>query len=283
MQLDTFQTASQFLAVVQEDLEQFETKNSLILGITLSLRKLPVSLDITPTFIVVREQDVNVLIAVLVPPHPVLLAIPGKHSASSFQLLADYLCNANLPVSGVNAADGYSSIFAEEWIRMTGKSVKHTIHQKLFQLTKVVDNLPAVKGTLRPATLDDLGLMRQWITAFEIDVFGESHMPSERVMQRVTQGELYIWESETPHCMAGKSRPTDNTISINGVYTPKEWRRQGFATATVANLSKELLDEGYSKCVLYTDMANPTSNCIYQKIGYEPVCNFAHVHFNTRA
>jgi len=35
-----------------------------------------------------------------------------------------------------------------------------------------------------------------------------------------------------------------------------------------------LLDEGRRFCALFTDLANPTSNRIYHKIGYRPVCDF---------
>jgi predicted GNAT family acetyltransferase len=73
--------------------------------------------------------------------------------------------------------------------------------------------------------------------------------------------------------MAGRARPTRSTITVNAVYTPPELRRQGFATAAVAALSRALLAEGYPSCVLYTDLANPTSNSIYRRIGYEPVAD----------
>ena len=71
------------------------------------------------------------------------------------------------------------------------------------------------------------------------------------------------------------TRPTRNGVSVGGVYTPPELRRKGYATACVAALSALLLDRGHSFCVLYTDLANPTSNSIYQKIGYRPVTDSA--------
>ena len=55
------------------------------------------------------------------------------------------------------------------------------------------------------------------------------------------------------------------------VYTPPELRGHGYASAVVAALSQRLLDAGHQYCALYTDLANPTSNSIYQKIGYTPV------------
>ena len=64
------------------------------------------------------------------------------------------------------------------------------------------------------------------------------------------------------------------------MYTPPEYRRKGYASSCVAALSKTLLDKGYQYCFLFTDLANPTSNSIYQKIGYKPVCNVSNLKFD---
>ena len=62
--------------------------------------------------------------------------------------------------------------------------------------------------------------------------------------------------------------------AVNAVYTPPEQRRRGYATAAVAVLSQRLLDTGYQFCCLFTDLSNPTSNTIYQRIGYRPLCDY---------
>jgi len=75
--------------------------------------------------------------------------------------------------------------------------------------------------------------------------------------------------------MAGASGQTPSGIRINWVYTPNHLRGRGYASAIVATLSQKLLEEGRQFCFLYTDLANPTSNSIYQRIGYVPVCDSA--------
>jgi len=89
--------------------------------------------------------------------------------------------------------------------------------------------------------------------------------------RRVAAGEVYLWCDPDPRTMAGSARPTQHAIAVNAVYTPPEWRKRGYATACVAELSRLLLARGYEFCVLYTDLANPTSNAIYSRIGYRPV------------
>ena len=73
--------------------------------------------------------------------------------------------------------------------------------------------------------------------------------------------------------MAAKLRPTERGTSVGLVYTPPESRNKGYATSCVEELSRNILRSGQAFCTLYTDLANPTSNSIYMKIGYRPVCD----------
>jgi predicted GNAT family acetyltransferase len=66
---------------------------------------------------------------------------------------------------------------------------------------------------------------------------------------------------------------------INLVYTPPDLRRRGYATAAVSALTRRLLDSGRRYCCLYTDLANPTSNSVYRRIGYRPVCDIDEYSF----
>ena len=75
--------------------------------------------------------------------------------------------------------------------------------------------------------------------------------------------------------MAGSSRGTPNGATISAVYTPPEHRGNGYASACVAALSQWLLDDGKHFCTLYTDLSNPTSNKIYQNVGYHRIADCA--------
>ena len=79
--------------------------------------------------------------------------------------------------------------------------------------------------------------------------------------------------------LAGFGGPTPNGIRIGPVYTPPDLRGRGYGTAVTAEVSRLLLDRGHRFCFLYTDLANPTSNAIYMRIGYEPVCDSREVAF----
>jgi hypothetical protein len=91
---------------------------------------------------------------------------------------------------------------------------------------------------------------------------------------------IYLWEDAQRVSLTGYSGPTRNGIRIGPVYMPPEFRRQGYASALVAGVSQHLLDTGRKFCFLFTDLANPTSNKIYMRIGYEPVCDMDEYNFS---
>ncbi len=80
--------------------------------------------------------------------------------------------------------------------------------------------------------------------------------------------------------MAMSAGKTAHGIRVTGVYTPPEFRKKGYATACVGSLTQKLLNDGNEFCFLYTDAANPTSNSIYQKIGYRIECKSQMIKFN---
>ena len=93
------------------------------------------------------------------------------------------------------------------------------------------------------------------------------------------QTDLWIADGK-PVAWAGVGGRTPNGIRIGPVYTPPEERGHGYASAVVAAASQAQLDEGRTFCFLFTDLANPTSNRIYQAIGYEPIGDFDEYHFD---
>jgi len=76
-----------------------------------------------------------------------------------------------------------------------------------------------------------------------------------------------------PVSMAVARGETPNGYRVGYVYTPPEVRGCRYASALVADLSQYLLDSGLSFCVLYTDLGNATLHAIYQRIGYEAICD----------
>jgi hypothetical protein len=136
-------------------------------------------------------------------------------------------------------------------------------------------------GKFIQAQEKDLDLLTEWRVRFAEatqDTIDRA-LARTRTHEKIREGRLYIWYDGQPVSKAWPSRPTLHGITVTGVYTPPEYRRRGYATSCVASLSRLLLAEGYQYCTLYTDLANPTSNSIYQKIGYRPIRASAMVQF----
>jgi hypothetical protein len=124
------------------------------------------------------------------------------------------------------------------------------------------------------ATEIDRSLLRQWILAFRLEIGAVFNEDVEKVIDSGLRfQEIYLWEDGEPVSIAA-GRAADPLGRIGLVYTPPAYRNQGYATACVAEVSQKLLDQGYPSCFLLTDLANFTSNHIYQQIGYRGVCDW---------
>jgi predicted GNAT family acetyltransferase len=170
----------------------------------------------------------------------------------------------------------HAEAYIAGWQRRTGCATHLRMRQRLHVLTDV-RAVPDAPGVMRVAGPSDVQLIADWRAAFEREALGEAS-PADALAtaeHRVAAGDVYLWVDGEPRSMAARARPTTRGIAVNAVYTPPEWRRRGYATACVARLSAQLLDEGREFCVLYTDLANPTSNAIYARIGYRGLRDFA--------
>jgi predicted GNAT family acetyltransferase len=166
--------------------------------------------------------------------------------------------------------------FAAQWCRARGVFVKVRMAQRIYRLDQVAD-VPLASGRLRLAQPGDEELVAAWGRGYHEEIYGAAgaEEPATDFRGKLRRQEVFVWEDPTPVSMASKARPTPNGISLLGVYTPPARRRRGYATACVAALCGHLLQAGYRFCVLYTDLANPTSNSIYQRIGFRPACDSA--------
>ncbi|MGH2364859.1 MAG: GNAT family N-acetyltransferase [Chloroflexota bacterium] len=163
--------------------------------------------------------------------------------------------------------------FRELWEERTGTSVNPWMRQCLMVLHEVTPpSWPP--GDLRVAAHDDLDLLAPWVAGFIRDtgIPDDVGRAVAGLDQAVADQRIHLWErAGGPVSMARITGRTPHGARVSGVYTPPELRGHGYASACVAALSQRLLDSDMAYCCLYTDLANPTSNHIYQAIGYEPV------------
>jgi hypothetical protein len=217
----------------------------------------------------------------MTPPHNLIITSDAPDPHPALHALADDLWLSQWSVPGVKAKTNLAEHFSEEWHKTSGDRIVSGMKQRLYQLCQVIPPSP-VPGRLRVANETHRDLLSSWTVEFQLEAVNNILPPDEALQstdRRIAQGFLYIWEDGSPVSMAAKTRPNKNGVAIGLVYTPPEHRRKGFASALVAALSQSLLDSGFDYCTLYTDLSFPTSNHIYQAIGFNPICDFAEYKF----
>ncbi|MFI2779304.1 GNAT family N-acetyltransferase [Streptomyces sp. ALB3] len=189
---------------------------------------------------------------------PVLGAVPPE----ALGPLADAL-----PLPGVNADRETARALAARWPR-------HRVDEehRLYRLGTLVPPSPAPPGRPRTATTADRALLVDWIRAFGAET-GQPGDRAERIVdERTAHGGLTLWEAGGgPVSVAGVSPMVAGTVRVANVYTPPGLRGRGYAAAVTAEVSRAARDAGAREVLLFTDLANPTSNGVYRRIGYEPV------------
>ena len=270
-----------FLTVCRHAFEANEVVHSLMLGISLRLVKNPQFYGSQPFLATVIDDGTLTLAALMTPPYKLQLARFERHSPESIVLLASELQRHGWRVPGLIGEETAIRTFADCWSTMAGVTVHGGMRQRIYELRKV-EPIEYPTGEFRPAALGDLDRAIEWCNGFHDDCFGDTEhprLPDDVVRTIIEGGDLHFWCDPEPVSMAARTRPTPHGITVGFVYTPPAIRGKGYASAVVARLSQLCLDSGREFCTLYTDLGNPTSNSIYQRIGYRAVTDVMDIKF----
>lgn len=277
-----YEDARAFMDAAGDMLYARETLNNLILGVSERLINNPAAYK-NPFFATVSDGEGDLaLAAVMTPPYNMILA-GNSHFEVGVSALISYLQENQISFPGVIGPVHISDHFMKTWKRVFRESGRVQMRQRVYELRSVIMP-PMPEGHFRVAFSEDSQTIADWMQAFSKEALGEeAAFDHEKAIEFIADGKVFVWEKDGEAvAMAMKIRPIAHSITINGVYTPPENRRNGYATALVAHLSQHLLDLGYSFINLYTDLDNPTSNKIYQKIGYHPVSDFRMVTYDLK-
>jgi uncharacterized protein len=184
--------------------------------------------------------------------------------------IVDAIAKAGVKLPGVNGDAATAAGFAGQWSERCKSAATPFQGLRLYEFLEAAE-VPSVEGQLRQAGPEDRALMILWTRAFQ-DEIGEHADDTElRVDRGLAAGHIWVWDhqGETMSMAVGRE-PTQGVVRIAGVYTPPRRRNRGCAAACVHALSLHLRSSGY-RCILYTDLANPTSNSIYRRIGYKAI------------
>jgi hypothetical protein len=278
MQVKVYEQPDAFYERVEAFLLKREADHCVPIGLCSVMMTTP---DVYPDPYLAAVEDGETIVAALVmtPPYDPFLSQVDHPDA--VRVLMDALAARFRSLGGVVGPVGVVDAFVELWKAKTGQAYRIDIRERLFKLETVNSAAGAgVPGHIRRATADDRDLLVRWRHAFNLEALRVDDLPGvEKIVERGLNAPTalrgtYLWEDAGQVVsLAGYTGTTLNGIRVAPVYTPPEFRGRGYASACVAHMSQILLDEGRRYCFLFTDLSNPTSNHIYQLIGYQPVCD----------
>jgi GNAT superfamily N-acetyltransferase len=220
--------------------------------------------------------------AMQTPPYPLSCnAIPVE----SVDVVVAELARVRPELNGVRGGRDSAAAFTEAWRAVTGRIDSVTTEERLYRL-----------GTLRPpsgvtgfprwADGDDRGVLVDWVERFFVETFGHQRNDAtggEFLDAAEKKGDRFVlWVADgAPVSMAMLRAPAVGVSRIGPVFTPADSRGRGYGSAVTAAAADLALGNGVDDVVLFADLANPVSNAIYQRIGFEPVSDYVRIDFGT--
>jgi predicted GNAT family acetyltransferase len=270
------QSADDFLVAVGPFLAAREAEHNLALGLLGRLRSEPRLYGFDPTFVVAEDAGGVVGCLLRTPPHGVVLS--RFEDLTAIHDVASIVHGIHSDLPGAVGPVAEVAEFARSWSALTGTDGRIVTRQRVHAAA-TVHELPPAPGRMREAGPDDIPTVIAWLQAFAEEALGEApHVEDAEAgyRRRVADpdGAWLLWDDGGSVSLAAYGSPTPTGTRVGPVYTPPECRGRGYATSLVAELTAERLRSGLDFCFLFTDLANPTSNAIYARIGYEPVADW---------
>lgn len=196
----------------------------------------------------------------------------GELPPRSVSAVAEGLAAQGISLTDVEGEDADAVALAEYWSVTRGGSHRALYSTRLFRLGTL--SAPDAAGTPRLATEDDIIVCLDWARAFDAEIGEPTRFDETAVRRRIDAQLWWLWEhAGVPTSLVARQTAVLGWARIGPVYTPPPLRGNGFASALTAAVAGRIRAEGADAC-LFTDLGNPTSNKIYQEIGFESVRDF---------
>jgi predicted GNAT family acetyltransferase len=215
----------------------------------------------------------------LTPPFEMLLAVVPDDAVAD---LVGALRREGVSVPGIHGSVPTVERFVASWTSATGQRAVPVREMRLYRLGSLQPPAPAPPGRARRAGTDDLETAVRWLRDFETEAGVPETDVESTLRKAIGDDRVWLWEDRagTPVALASCTRTAVGVARVAPVYTPPDRRRRGYGAAVTAACTQDALRRGAEDVVLFTDLANPTSNSIYQRIGFAPVRDYDVVRFS---
>lgn len=271
VQVEVYADLKHFIGESKEWLIANESKDNLIVGLLNSLSKKTIECKKPLLINILNGEDVKGLV-IQTPPNFILLSHMDEESIKE---LANFLIQNSFKLPGARGPVEVVKIFSDYWKKYSGCEFEVIYSHKIYELLEVTPPKPVV-GQLQLANQADFSVVRKWLEWFYEQTLGghdqQLYDVEETAHRKIRNKELYLWEVEgIPVSMAGIVGSTENGIRISNVFTPDDQRGKGYGSNCVAALANKMINSNFSKCFLYADEKNDTSNIIYKRIGFKAI------------
>ena len=219
------------------------------------------------------------------PPFGFGLWSPQIETTEALRCFLDFLEHEGMEIVGAVGKPALVDSYVEQAMPRFGLDNYFTMNQGIYECREVDQTLLG-RGNIRAVTVEEIEQITDWTIAFYIESLHQKPLRSEikeRLIPDIEKGTYFFFEVDNEIVSTvATARSMVNGITVNMVYTPPKYRKKGYATSSVAQLTQKLLDEGWEFAALFTDLDNPTSNSIYQKIGYQMVGESKHVQLRPK-
>jgi GNAT superfamily N-acetyltransferase len=278
MHLTVHQSAAGFLSAAGAFLNAAEAENSIASISAARIISAPTR-DDADTYLASIDEAGTVVAAALHSNAGGVLLTAGPTAALTL-LATDMALRGRAPKSMIGPLAACET-FAHEWIGRTGQRHSLRFHLRHYEL-RLPPCVPQAHGHMRLPRPDEHDLLLGWQLAFidEVRLSDEPARAQRMFARRLEQGTVRVWDNDGIVALAGYGDAGTDVARVAPVFTPPEHRRRNYASALVGELSRELFEQGKRAMFLTTDVANPTSNSIYRRIGYVPMADHYHFDFS---
>ena len=271
-----YKSPQQFLNGTEHFLEKRELENNLILGLCNGFAD---KTQVQEGCVFINASQGNKVKAASIKTAAKAIVAGEAKNTGFIKELADYYLENNIDLKGAFGENFYANEFSHFYGKQPFIDMTLIVHR----LT-TINKLPLATGKFEIADSNDVDLITDWFMTFEDEKNPAVRRRKGQVLKvtqhKVASGDVFKWvDKGNIVSIAAINRKTKNAGIIGLVYTPEECRGNGYATSHVQKLSEYILQNGFKYCGLFTDKANPTSNHIYKKIGYEPITEFVDIGY----